>query len=371
VTRFFLISPVMGLTLLLSALPLLHAQNLEQTVTGIVKKSSDAVVLIVIADSKGKETSIGSGFLVSSDGKILTNYHVIQGAHSAVAKLSNGAFFGVDTVLAYDKDKDLALLKVSGKGLPFLQLGDSDKLEIGEHVVAIGSPLGLENSVSDGIISGIRESEGKSWIQTTVPVSHGNSGGPLLQTSDGTVIGVIEWQVNPSVSQNLNFAIPINQSKPLVSSSQAPVSFESLQSTDSGEQTPGSKMEPPHRAQTRSVEEVMVSAKTIYVWMRNGSPVLRSEISKKLLKWGRLTVVTSPEQADLVLEVVQTGQLDVATGAGNQATATLKDHQSEVELWSDTKGGSWAMSGWSNAWVGRAIAGDLIKFFDSVSKKKK
>jgi S1-C subfamily serine protease len=345
----------------------LTAQGQEQTVAEVVKTSSDAVVLIVVADSAGREIALASGFLVKPDGKILTNYHVIQGGHSAVAKLSNGSFFPVDGLLGYDQGGDLALLKVSGKNLPFLKLADSDKLQIGEHVVAIGSPLGLENTVSDGIVSALREAEkGRSWIQTTVPVSHGNSGGPLLRTSDGAVVGIIDWQVNPSFGQNLNFAIPINAAKLLISSSETLTSFDSVAANPAREAVTDS----PQSAPPRSAPEILAGAKTIFVSVRSGSPVLGSEITKKLLAWGRLTVVTSQGQADLVLEILQTGQLNVAAGAGNQATAALKSYQDGVDLWSVTKGGGWAMSGWSNAWVGRSIAGDLIKFLDTGLKKK-
>jgi S1-C subfamily serine protease len=113
----------------------------QEGVADVVKRSSDAVVLIVISNSAGQETALGSGFLVSSDGEIVTNYHVIKDAHSAIVKLSNGAFFPVSGVLASDDNKDLAIIKVNGKNLPFLQLGDMDNLHVGDHVVAIGSPL--------------------------------------------------------------------------------------------------------------------------------------------------------------------------------------------------------------------------------------
>ena len=119
----------------------------QQNVADVVKQSSDAVVLIVISNSAGQETALGSGFLVSADGEIVTNYHVIEEAHSATVKLSNGAFFPVSGVLAAEADKDLAVIKVNGKNLPFLSIGDIDKLHIGDHVVAIGSPLGLEGTV--------------------------------------------------------------------------------------------------------------------------------------------------------------------------------------------------------------------------------
>jgi hypothetical protein len=181
-------------------------QNVSD-VADVVKQSSDAVVLIVISNSAGEETALGSGFLVSSNGEIVTNYHVIKEAHSAVVKLSNGAFFPVDGVLASDSDKDLAVIKVKGKNLPFLSLGDIEKLRVGDHVVAIGSPLGLEGTVSDGIVSALRDTAKMKWIQTTAPVSHGNSGGPLLDMSNH-VVGVITWGLNLDLGQNLNFAAP-------------------------------------------------------------------------------------------------------------------------------------------------------------------
>jgi len=195
-----------NLCLLLVAV-LVSYSSAQETIADIVKRSSDAVVLIVISDSAGQETALGSGFLVSADGEIVTNHHVIKEAHSATVKLSNGSFFPVNGVLADDADKDLAIIKVNGKNLPFLALGDIDKLRAGDHVVAIGSPLGLEGTVSDGIVSAIRDVANKKWIQTTAPASHGNSGGPLLDMSDH-VVGVVTMGVNLDVGQNLNFAVP-------------------------------------------------------------------------------------------------------------------------------------------------------------------
>ncbi len=164
--------PLRKAAILVSLLAVLVSYSLAQpaaqeTVAGVVKRSSDAVVLIVISDSTGKETALGSGFLVTADGEIVTNNHVIKEAHSAVVRLSNGAFFPVSGVLASVADKDLAIIKVEGKNLPFLTVGDIDKLHIGDHVVAIGSPLGLEGTVSDGIVSALRDGVHEKWIQTT------------------------------------------------------------------------------------------------------------------------------------------------------------------------------------------------------------
>src|SRR5215472_6901072 len=187
----------------------------QQDVADVVKKSRDAVVLIVISDSAGQETALGSGFLVSAEGEIVTNHHVIKDAHSAIVKLSNGAFFPVSGALADDSQRDLAVIKVNGKNLPFLSLAETDKVQVGDHVVAIGSPLGLEGTVSDGIISAIRDVNNKKWLQTTAPVSHGNSGGPLLDMSNH-VVGVITAGVNAEMGQNLNFAVPCSEVAALV-----------------------------------------------------------------------------------------------------------------------------------------------------------
>ena len=203
--------PLQKAAILASLLAVLVSySSAQEGVADVVKRSSDAVVLIVISNSAGQETALGSGFLVSSDGEIVTNYHVIKEAHSAIVKLSNGSFFLVGGVLASDTDKDLAIVKVNGKNLPFLSLGDIEKLHVGDHVVAIGSPLGLEGTVSDGIVSGVRDVSGAKWIQTTAPVSHGNSGGPLLDMSNH-VVGVITWGVNLELGQNLNFAAPCSE----------------------------------------------------------------------------------------------------------------------------------------------------------------
>jgi S1-C subfamily serine protease len=188
---------------------LVHAQgpqHVQPTAADVVKRTVDSVVLIVVNDAFGKAVSQGSGFIISPDGKIITNHHVIEGGRSMVVKLNNGAFFPVDAVLADNPDRDLAVIKVAGKNLPTLPLASPSSISIGDRVVAIGSPLGLENSVSDEIVSGFREDgQGRKWVQTTAPASPGNSGGPIL-TMDGRVVGVIT--LSAVAGQNLNFAVP-------------------------------------------------------------------------------------------------------------------------------------------------------------------
>jgi Trypsin-like peptidase domain len=139
---------------------------------------------------------------------------VIKGAYSASVTLSNGDTY--DSVFVADADarKDLALLQIKAVNLTPVRLGDSDAVQVGQHVVAVGNPKGFTNSVSDGIVSAVRPGDGMRLLQITAPISHGSSGGPLLDDT-GTVIGVTE--ATYAEGQNLNFAVPVNYLKPMVS----------------------------------------------------------------------------------------------------------------------------------------------------------
>jgi serine protease Do len=156
--------------------------------------------------------SLGSGFIISEDGYILTNHHVIADADEVVVRLSNREEY-VATVIGSDEASDIAVLKVDAEGLPMLRFGDSDKLKVGEWVLAIGSPFGFDHSVTAGIVS----AKGRSlptdnyvpFIQTDVAINPGNSGGPLFNL-DGEVVG-INSQIYSRTGgfMGLSFAIPI------------------------------------------------------------------------------------------------------------------------------------------------------------------
>jgi S1-C subfamily serine protease len=129
----------------------MSAQNAPSTNKGrhldipaISREADGSIVSIVMSDKDGHPIALGSGFLISRDGWVVTNYHVIKSGSSAVIKLPDGSFFTVDGVLAFDKDRDVAVIKAHGNNLQILALGDSDRLEVGEEVVAIGSPLSLD-----------------------------------------------------------------------------------------------------------------------------------------------------------------------------------------------------------------------------------
>jgi len=186
----------------------------QMTIPAIAKDAHGAVVSIIMSKD-GSPIAQGSGFLISKDGLILTNYHVIESGNSAIAKLPDGAFYVVDGVLAFDKARDVAIIKAHGENFRTLTLGNSDQLQVGEEVVAIGNPLSLESTVSNGIISGIRtiEEEGGKFLQVTTPISPGSSGGPLFNMA-GEVVGITTLYFKGG--ENLNFAIPINDAKRLL-----------------------------------------------------------------------------------------------------------------------------------------------------------
>ena len=271
----------------------------QEGVADVVRRSSDAVVLIVISDSVGQETALGSGFLISADGEIVTNYHVIKEAHSATVKLSNGAFFPVKGVLASDPDKDLAIIKVNGRNLPFLQIGDMESLRVGDHVVAIGSPLGLEGTVSDGIVSALRDVSKTKWIQTTAPVSHGNSGGPLLDMNNH-VVGVITWGINLQLGQNLNFAAPADEIKVLLSAPPQPLKTVVGLSIASNVQ------------RLSDVRKITVGL----LGNTEGAGLVREKLINRLTGSGKIVVVEDSSDADAVLNgAVATDIYGRASGA--------------------------------------------------------
>ena len=192
-----------------------QAAPLRKDIPAIAKAANGAIVSIVMSDKDGKPIAQGSGFLVSKDGVIVTNYHVISEGSAAVVKFPDGAFHVVDGVLASDKARDIAVIKARGQNFRMLPLGNSDRVQVGEDIVAIGNPLSLESTVSNGIVSGIRavEKEGGKYLQITAPISPGSSGGPLFNTA-GEVIGITTMYLKGG--ENLNFAIPINDAKDLV-----------------------------------------------------------------------------------------------------------------------------------------------------------
>ncbi|WP_347332144.1 DegQ family serine endoprotease [Marinimicrobium locisalis] len=166
--------------------------------------------------------SMGSGFVISEDGYILTNYHVVEDAENIYVRLIDRREFTAD-VIGSDPRSDLALLKVDAQDLPYLRFADSDEVKVGQWVLAIGSPFGLDYSVSSGIVSAIGRSIPSPtndtyvpFIQTDVAINPGNSGGPLFNL-DGEVVGInSQIYTRSGGSIGLSFAIPASLAKDVV-----------------------------------------------------------------------------------------------------------------------------------------------------------
>ncbi|MGB3692232.1 MAG: HhoA/HhoB/HtrA family serine endopeptidase [Spirulinaceae cyanobacterium] len=189
-------------------------------VTEVVDTVGDSVVRIDASRQTGRfrmSEGTGSGFIISKDGQILTNAHVVDGIDTVTVTLKDGRTIE-GTVMGSDPVTDVAVIKVEEKNLPAAALGDSDQLKPGEWAIAIGNPLGLNNTVTTGIISATGRSSSQvgvadkrvDFVQTDAAINPGNSGGPLLN-QNGEVIGI-----NTAIfrdAQGIGFAIPINTAK--------------------------------------------------------------------------------------------------------------------------------------------------------------
>jgi S1-C subfamily serine protease len=279
---------------------------------------------------------------------------VIQDGVSARVKLSNGDTYDDVAIAETDRRKDIAILKIRAIHVSWLGFADSGALQVGATVYALGAPKGLDGTLSQGLISGLREGEevgmdfvGMRVIQFTAPISPGSSGGPVLDET-GRVIGLVCGYKRGG--QNLNLAIPSQYVAGMVKSWRGQT--RRLRTMNDTERT----------AASRSAAEILSKAKTLCISVPTGGPVLRAEIMSRFLKWGKLTLVSSPDYADLVLDVVQT------PGLGSTAAAWLKDTDSGTELWAGTKGGMFRLSGIGKTRAARSIADEAIRFFERTLK---
>jgi Flp pilus assembly protein TadD len=194
----------------------------DDNLVELVKKVKPAVVLIQTFDKDNKPLGQGSGFFVNNKGHIVTNHHVIEGAYRATVKTSSGIEYPVEGIIAKDADADIVKLvvKISDANTPFLNLSEVVPSE-GQDIVVIGNPLGLESTVSSGIVSAVRDipAFGKI-IQITAPISPGSSGSPVVNMK-GEVIGIATLVVKEG--QNLNFAILSDKIIALKETAQTPI----------------------------------------------------------------------------------------------------------------------------------------------------
>lgn len=182
-----------------------------QDVSSLVKQIGEAVVQVRTPEG------LGSGFFINADGYLITNFHVIEGETEISVEVYRQTGDQLDRetykevkIIAINKFHDLALLKIDDKSAPkfkYTTLGSSDSLSVGDPVFAIGSPLGLERTVTSGILSTkTREMEGELYLQTTAQINPGNSGGPLFNLA-GEVVGVTNMKI--TFGEGLGFAIPV------------------------------------------------------------------------------------------------------------------------------------------------------------------
>lgn len=183
-----------------------------------VAKNVVSIVTIQVLDGLGNIYTEASGCIATVDGKVITNYHIIDGASSIKVVLQDGTSYEIDGLTAFSRDKDLAILKLKNpQNLVAMILGDSDKLQLGEDILTIGNPGGYIGTVSEGIVSGLHRfnfdlRQGED-IQISAPITNGSSGGGLFNMS-GQLVGITYG--GTVGSGNLNFAIPINDVKPLL-----------------------------------------------------------------------------------------------------------------------------------------------------------
>ncbi len=180
----------------------------------LIAKVQPSIVVISFTDRDGAAHGLGTGFIISADGLIATNLHVLGEARPIAVRTKDGKRYDVTAVHAHERSQDLALIKVDAQNLPALELGDSDALTQGQPVVAFGNPQGLEHSVVTGIVSGLRENvDGRPMIQLAMPIERGNSGGPVVDV-DGRVQGILT--LKSLVTDNLGYAAMVNSLKPLI-----------------------------------------------------------------------------------------------------------------------------------------------------------
>ncbi|MFM6991554.1 MAG: trypsin-like peptidase domain-containing protein, partial [Rhodoferax sp.] len=163
-------------------------------------------------EEEGQPRGVGSGFILTADGFIMTNAHVVEGADEVLVTLTDKREFKAK-IVGYDKRSDVAVVKIDAAGLPAVKVGDVSRLKVGEWVMAIGSPFGLENTVTAGIVSAKQRDTGDylPFIQTDVAINPGNSGGPLINMR-GEVVGINSQIYSRSGGfMGISFAIPMDE----------------------------------------------------------------------------------------------------------------------------------------------------------------
>jgi serine protease Do len=253
----------------------------QQDAAGVYKQAKDAVVLI-----QG-EHRIGTGVIVSAAGWVVTNYHVVSGERSVTIRFASGLELPATDLVASDPDADIAILKLSGTGFSHLDLGDSDSLAVGQRIFVISNPMGLQGTVTEGLVSAVRQVRGAKMLQISAPISPGSSGGPVFDQS-ARVVGIATATIEGA--QNLNLAIPASAIRTLLRKPQEVVKLSDLASPRTDEQAV-SQVAPILRNVNRYLGNEMIDEAEAQ--LRAGiqnfefNPVLRLELAKLLIRTGR------------------------------------------------------------------------------------
>lgn len=323
--------PIRNAIILTSALMLSTAfGQVSLTTAQIAKKVSPSVVVIEGKTDSGDDV-LGSGFIVSKDGTIVTNLHVIRDmktarVHIPGRPLAGGLSFDVKVfavfVLATDEKRDLAIVKIPPDAngwifrpddLPVLDLGDSDTLTVGEPVVVVGSPRGLEGTVTAGILSSVRDSgEGFKVLQTDAAVNPGNSGGPLVNTK-GQAIGVVSFKVRSA--DGLNFAIPVNYVRALLNSLHEPITLDQMRKSLRAASIPGPDSDKP-------------SLKETLDWLKERLPLGATNYVEyyrdQTFAWNRQSTVWSFDSCTVEFGSVDNWVVTLATGQVVDSDLTMR-----------------------------------------------
>jgi S1-C subfamily serine protease len=195
-----------------------NIEELENTLTNLKIENQDFSGIIddIIESVVSIQTDVGSGsgFIISTDGLVVTNYHVIEGARAAGVQRHNGDSHRVQ-IVGFDQDADIALLRIDANNLPTLSFANSNDVRVGEKVIAVGNPAGLDFSVTQGIVSATKRTDNlnNEFIQIDVAINPGNSGGPLINTN-GDVIGINTLKI--AEFEGLGFAISSNYAQDII-----------------------------------------------------------------------------------------------------------------------------------------------------------
>ena len=176
----------------------------------VFKRVGPTVVAIDCMNANNVRISTAAGFIVSADGKIVTNLHVIALCQRVATRLANGDIYDSASVVEYDMRKDLAVIRIKAASLPVATLADSNDLEVGQNVYSIGNPNGLQNTLQQGLVSGFRQMDGYKLVQVSASLNPGNSGGPIVDEA-ARIVAVAASKIQGM--ENLGFAIPINYAK--------------------------------------------------------------------------------------------------------------------------------------------------------------